>query len=217
MVTMRLRTWCSLVSGAGVVGLFLRPESREHTRRTAARVAGGTMTAVGRPADQFLMQARTRLLAALPIAADTKWRIAESLFRKLVVEFVRSDPASSAAVLHEVGRRIAQETDPDEAWNVLTLAEAIQRLTQTLDMEGITRRGHAEVTLHTSTCPLIATAGGAEMPGICDAVCGEGSSLFAGLASGAGSAFSSPQRMGDGDTKCLRVFSQSSMQADASS
>ena len=201
---MRARDWVAAVLSAGVAGALLHPGTRTRTARLAANVAGGTAAVVARPTDELLLQARTRVIGALPVPADTKWRLAESLFRGAVVALIRDQTAATSITLHATGRGFARTAR--SGWDDVSVAEACQRLTQTLRMDGSIRRGPGEIVLVTRACALLDDVPASSRKELCEAVCGETRSLFAGVAESTGSILESPARMGAGDASCERIF-----------
>ena len=192
----RLRQGAATVARVTADTLETSGELVERSVRGASRVAL-------LPADATLALARDRVLAGLPEAADTKWRVTQLLFRALVVEQVARGDAAGID-LDDTGAVYARASHPEGNWDQLTLRETLRRVTHALDLDGTISRSGDTIEVVTTACPLIDGAVAEQHPAVCEAVCGESASLLHGICSTAGGTLESPERMGLGASRCLR-------------
>jgi hypothetical protein len=217
--------WWTPLAGASLLaalGVVLHPVARRHAREASGRVAqaarapleGSAMLAregvrhAGRllalPADRALELAREHVVAGLPEASDTKWRVASLVVRAMIASAVREGPERAGALLDDAGRAYADASTPSAGWDALTLREAVRRLLRSLEIDGDVRREDATVEVVTTGCAPLEAAEPADRAAICETVCGERLSLLHGLATQVGARIESPSRMGEGRPYCLR-------------
>lgn len=111
---------------------------------------------------------------------------------------------AAGAMLEEAGRTYGAASAPSSGWDGITLREAGRRLLSSLDAEGDDRRDGQCVELITVRCALPDATEEDRRAALCEAVCGERTSLLHGLAVAAGAGIESPDRMGAGAPRCVR-------------
>ena len=201
---MRPRWWISLL---GAIGLATTPKGRTMARRAASSVNDAALRVVSTPTDRLLTEARSRVLLALPLTSDAKWRTTLDLLRGLIEEAVAHPVAASPFVQAASRYYAATVDDRPGMWTTAETAEAAHRLAESLDMVSTAARDRAGgVTLVTTSCPWIEGHAPDVQPRVCDLLCGPTPSLFAELAAMAERAYAVAARMGDGDARCLRSF-----------
>ena len=77
-------------------------------------------------------------------------------------------------------------------------------MARALRFDGPVQRRADAVEIVTTAWPLLRMVDRTHAPALCEAVCGDQSSLLHRLAAGAGMAIASPQRMGNDDPFCVR-------------